>query len=67
MSISGFVSKEFQNRMDTYFDGWRVIFKNLHNSHHAEGQIPRGREQKRGCEAADGCQHFNLAGKQNGG
>lgn len=50
--------------MDTYFDGWRVIFKDLHDSHHAEGQISRGREQQWGRQAADGDQHLHLAGKQ---
>lgn len=47
--------------MDTYFDGWWVIFKNLHDSHHAEGQISRGSEEQWGCEATDGNQHFHLA------
>lgn len=47
--------------MDTYFDGWWVIFKNLNDSHHAEGQISRGSEQQWGCQAADGNQHLHLA------
>lgn len=67
LSVSGSLSKEFQNRMDTYFDGWRVIFKNLHDPHHAEGQIPRGSEEQRGREAADGDQHLHLEGKQTVG
>lgn len=50
--------------MDTYFDGWWVILKNLHDPHHAAGQIARGSEQQWGCKAADGNQHLNLAGKQ---
>lgn len=67
LSVSGSVSKELHNSADTYFDVWWVIFKNLHDSHHAEGQVSRGGEQQWGRKAADGDQDLHLTGKQTVG
>lgn len=61
----GGIVPSFQDAgVHTYFDGWWVVFENLHHSHHTEGQVPRGREQQWGREAADGNQYLNLVGEQ---
>lgn len=47
----------------TYLHGRRVVFEDLQDSHDAERQVPRGGEQQRGREAADGDQHLHLREK----
>lgn len=48
---------------DTHLQGRRVGFERLHESRHAERQVPHGREQQRGREAADGDQRLHLRGQ----
>lgn len=49
---------------NSYLDGGRVISEDLQDPHDAERQVPRGGEQQRGREAADGNQHLHLTGSR---